>query len=238
MTTRNEIYSEAKKLSLKWKISLTIKWSKGTKKEWIFELDRIKKIIESCKDNMNKIHAQIKKNSQNPESSINKLNNEGSCSICFDNNNNSIELHCGHKFHHHCIRRLYYIFKSNKCPLCRKEFDYKLNKNNKKMYSKLKHQIIKNITSKHNRINFHDLMRTAIYLQKKDIDIELFHRLIGSFKELEEMEHEYYIYKYVEYDISNIYFFQSPFPQKCCEIIILTNFCKKCDQFKCDIKYT
>lgn len=54
------------------------------------------------------------------------------CSICMNNMVGDIhELVCRHQFHHHCIKDLFCVYMSDRCPLCRANYKYQPSKKRK-----------------------------------------------------------------------------------------------------------
>ena len=50
------------------------------------------------------------------------------CSICLEciDENQILKLDCNHIFHRHCLRRNVFEHIDDKCPLCRKRYEYKV----------------------------------------------------------------------------------------------------------------
>lgn len=87
------------------------------------------------------------------------------CSICLiDITSREKKLQCGHSFHESCITTLYFLYLSNKCPICRAEYTYILPKFNKQK-KRLKKYILKIYSEKYkNEIFCKEIINTAHFI--------------------------------------------------------------------------
>jgi len=94
------------------------------------------------------------------------------CSICLDpididssNQSFSGSRLCKHIFHDHCIRKLVYLYKDTKCPLCRRKTDY-ITDLNKKQRRKLKNQMIDHYTNEYGRMAISEFVQLHKFIDE------------------------------------------------------------------------
>lgn len=148
----------------------TIKWPHGSTYEYRKEFNTLKEKSELQKKS-------VKRKEDKLEIQKKSTQEDDTCPICYDKMQNPIKLDCGHKFDNHCIRRLIVIHNNDKCPLCRKIFNYKINKRNKKMYRKLKKELLEKLRNKYGRIHKDKLINVIYFLDEKDISIDFIDKL-------------------------------------------------------------
>lgn len=100
-----------------------------------------------------------------------------------------ITLICNHVFHHNCIKKLYYLYLDNRCPMCRRKFSYKRNKK-RKANQKLLREIIKN-NQNESGVFTRDILMEMME-KYKEMKIEIW-PIIKMFKILDYMPHYDYI---------------------------------------------
>lgn len=121
----------------------------------------------------------------------NKIQYEN-CAICLNQcntkkNNDILILKCKHIFHHHCIRELIFIYTDDKCPLCRRVFNYKL-KACKKVKNRLKKKIIKHYSNVCGRMPIEDLINLAYFLLSKNIKFSFMQEFLNDINLLDFRE--------------------------------------------------
>lgn len=93
------------------------------------------------------------------------------CAICHENYscNDIITLGCDHSYHHSCIKNMLYCYMDDKCPLCRRIFEYK-HKTHGKAKRRLKKRIIKRYSNRCGRFNIIEVLELIKFLFDKDLD--------------------------------------------------------------------
>lgn len=120
--------------------------------------------------------------------------NEDKCAICHDKfheetrtntsvGNDILTLDCNHTFHHSCIRSMLFVYMDDKCPLCRREFEYEFNAC-RKTKLRLKNKIIKHYSNESNRIEICKLLDLAYFLSKKNITLNFLNNFIDNISDL------------------------------------------------------
>ncbi len=150
--------------------------------------------------------------------SIEDKQEDDTCLICYDKMQIPIKLDCGHKFDNHCIRRLIVIYNDDKCPLCRRIFNYKINKKNKRMHRKLKKELLEKLRNEYGRIYGPELQEVCLFLFEKDIQIEFINQLMFV---LVTTEDNHYGYDWIDMDKDLIYVYDKSKPDRSDDNIII-----------------
>ena len=99
------------------------------------------------------------------------------CSICLNKLGNYIELSCGHRFHHDCIKKLFIIYMNDKWPLCKNIFTY-FPSHNSKARKKLRYSILKKYSNNIGRMKRDDICNLAYYLSRHKVHISFIIRIV------------------------------------------------------------
>ncbi len=88
-----------------------------------------------------------------------------SCIICFDPMEDYHIFSCKHRFHKYCIKKLYYLYKDNKCPMCRRKHIYNP-RLNKKQRRKLKNIMIQHHSNEFGRMKIVDFIHLHKFIDE------------------------------------------------------------------------
>jgi len=88
-----------------------------------------------------------------------------SCIICFDPMEDYHIFPCKHRFHKYCIKKLYYLYKDNKCPMCRRKHIYNP-RLNKKQRRKLKNIMIQHHSNEFGRMKIVDFIHLHKFIDE------------------------------------------------------------------------
>lgn len=139
--------------------------------------------------------------------------NEDKCAICHDkfdikNYNDILTLDCNHTYHHSCIRNMLFVYMDDKCPLCRKVFEYKFDAC-RKTRERLKNKILKHYRNECNRIELVKIMELALFLSEKGIN---FRWLIDFISGISHLPSDAFVeMRFCEIENDHIYLFQQEF---------------------------
>lgn len=152
--------------------------------------DDIQKIITSYRDSTLCI---LKEEISSLESKLKEKNSEKKekekCSICYEDLHDKAALECGHYLHHKCMRQLFFLYKDDKCPLCRLKYKWEFNTNKNvrsKQKKKIKDEILKFLGNKVDKKS--SMGRLMISKDVSDLTMFLFARDI-HFEFLDKITH-------------------------------------------------
>ncbi len=86
--------------------------------------------------------------------------------ICYDDVvDNGYDISCKHVMHESCIRKLYYMYMSNKCPMCRRVFKYAYNPS-KKQKRRLTKKMISHYFNDDKRMNVDTFISLYVHISE------------------------------------------------------------------------
>lgn len=137
------------------------------------------------------------------------------CSICMNDMYDKLILKCGHKFHHLCIKELFCIYLSDKCPLCRDKFSYQPSKKRKSKRN-LRKKILKINTNIYGVMERQKCADLYYYFHSRGVKMPF---LIKMIKRLTERCD----YNYIKYTIKFISLHKGPIPNTEKRILYYSN---------------
>lgn len=185
----------APKLS-KWLADLST--NPDTKKQ-LDNLKEIMKSVEKTKDG-----EQLKKLMEYSEQIAEKGDYEidNVCYICYEDMHEVYTLPCKHKFHHQCLKKMFFLHMKDQCPMCRAKFTYKITGKVNKKKQLLRTLIIKHLSSGCGRMPCNDVMELGLFLHEHDIHFKflstmarIMHEADATDKFIDWSDHHIHIYK-------------------------------------------
>ncbi len=113
-----------------------------------------------------------------------------------------MKLKCGHQFHHSCIKELFCIYLSDKCPMCRDKFSYQPSKKRKSM-RRLRNKILKLNTNSHGFMERKKCADLYYYFHSRKVKMSFLIKMARRLRERRD-------YNYIKYTKDIISLHKSP----------------------------
>lgn len=158
------------------------------------------KYLRSKDEQMNAIQKLIKL----------KKKEENKCSVCYEriSDTDKLKLECNHIFHLDCIKKMFFLYMDDKCPLCRKVYKYTHMPNNRKSSLRLKKKILNHYKNECNRISLEKIMEVFMFLDKRNINLNFLSKIaLTTGYALTEKIINNYTARYVEIYNKNYYYY-------------------------------
>ena len=152
------------------KLKLPLIYRKATLKDLKKEISKVRSTIQIKIESYRKEKEDDKK-----AKAITIRDNLPLCPICIEPMDHGMILSCKHKFHHACIRELFFIHLNDKCPLCRKIYIYPVSKNHRSK-KRLKTFILNKYSKSSykydgQKISCIDVMKLFVFCYSKGINL-------------------------------------------------------------------